>query len=79
MEPIVNAPVIMELGKVKRKDIRQLRDGRGKLLDDVQDAMNEVTRSLGDKGEGKQLVPVVLVYRKKRRGRGGRGLLPFVF
>ena len=69
MEATVNAPVIMDLGKASRKSIRALRKGRGKLLGDIQDAMDEVNTSLGDQGEGKQLVPVVLVYRKKARKR----------
>lgn len=79
MEPNLNAPVIVDLGKAKRKNIKQLRQGRGKLLGDVEDAMREVTVSLGEQADGKQLVPVVLVYRKKakRRRRKGGGFLPF--
>lgn len=78
MGPILNAPVILDLGKTKRKKIKQLRQGRGKLLGDVEDAMKEISASLGDQADGKQLVPVVLVYKqktKKRRGGGG-GLFP---
>jgi hypothetical protein len=79
MEPIVNAPVIVDLGKKKRKSIRQLKQGRGRLLGDVENAMQELTATLGEKAEGKQLVPVVLLYRKKARKRkGGGGLFPFL-
>lgn len=73
MAAIVSAPVIVDLGKASRKKIQQLREGRGKLLDDVQDAMKEVATSLGEKAEGKQLVPMVLVYRRKA-GRRKSGL-----
>lgn len=75
MGPILNAPVILDLGKAKRKNIKQLRQGRGKLLGDVEDAMKEISASLGDQADGKQLVPVVLVYRKKAKKKGG-GLFP---
>jgi len=78
MDPNPSTPVIVDLGKTKRKKIKQLREGRGKLLGDVEDAMREVTTSLGEQANGKELVPVVLVYRKKakKRRRGG-GFLPF--
>ncbi len=74
--PILNAPVILDLGKTKRKNIKQLRQGRGKLLGDVEDAMKEISASLGAQADGKQLVPVVLVYRKKARRSKGGGLFP---
>jgi len=74
MGPILNAPVILDLGKTSRKSVRRLSQGRGKLLGDVQDALAEVRSSLGEEAEGKQLVPVVLVYRRKARRTDG-GLL----
>ena len=77
MGAILNAPVILDLGKTKRKNIRQLREGRGKLVGDVEDAMKEITTTLGEQADGKQFVPVVLVYRKKaKKSRGGGGLFP---
>jgi len=74
----VNAPVILDLGKASRKNIRRLKKGQGKLVDEVQDAIREVASSLGDQTEGKELLPVVLIYRRKARRRG-RGLLPLLF
>ncbi len=80
MGPILNAPIILDLGKTSKKNIRQAKQGQGKLMLDVQDAMTEVTASLGDKANGQQLVPVVLLYRKKnRRGRRGGGIFPVLF
>jgi len=80
MGAIVNAPIILDVGKASGKNIRQMKQGRGKLMTDVQDAMAEVTDSLGDQAEGKQLVPVILVYRKKAgRSKRGRGLFPVMF
>lgn len=76
MGAILNAPVILDLGKTKCKNIKQLRQGRGKLLGDVDDAMKEIIGSLGDQADGKQLVPVVLVYKKKAKKKRGGGLFP---
>jgi hypothetical protein len=78
--PIVNAPIIMEIGKTKKRDIRDVARGQGKIMGDLQEAVAEVTKELGDQADGKQLVPVVLVYRKKRRAKRRGGLrLPVLF
>ena len=86
--PVVNAPIVLDVGRASRRNIRQLSSGGGRLNNDVQDALSDVTASLGEEAEGKQLVPVILVYRKKRRrkrsrgggrGRGWGGLLPPFF
>jgi hypothetical protein len=79
--PVLNAPIIMDIGKVKKRDIRDVERGGGKIMSDLQDAMTEVTTSLGEQADGKQFVPVVLVYRRKRRRskrKGGR-LFPVLF
>jgi hypothetical protein len=70
---ILNPPVILDLGKTSRKSVRRLTQGRGKLLGDVQDALDEVRSLLGEEVNGMELVPMVLVYRRKI-GRKGRGL-----
>jgi hypothetical protein len=83
--PVVNAPIILDVGKASRKNIRDMSQGCGRLMGDVQDAVSEVTASLGEQADGKQLVPVILVYRKKRRKRRGKrnkafgGLFPALF
>jgi len=82
MGAVVNAPIVIDVGKTNRKKIRDLEKGCGSIVTDVQDAVTEVTTSLGDQAEGKQFIPVVLVYRKKRKRnkrRGGGGLLPALF
>jgi hypothetical protein len=71
--PVVNAPIVLDVGRTSRRNIRQLSQGCGKLTGEVQDALTDVTASLGDEAEGKQLVPVILVYRKKSRRRRGKG------
>ena len=69
------APIVIDLGKQKRKRIRQLKRGRGRLLDDVGAAVEQVRTRLGGQAAGRELVPIVLIYRKKQRGKGW--LFPF--
>lgn len=65
------SPIIIELGKTKRRVIKRLKRGTGKAMDEVQQAIAEVRASLGPEGPNREIVPVVLIYRKKtRRSRG---------
>ena len=70
----VTTPIIVDLGKQRKRRIKRLKKGRGKLWDEVADVLAEIQDSLGEEAEGKVLVPVVLVYRKKDRKYGK---LPF--
>ncbi len=63
--PDIVTPVVVDLGKVKRKQVKRLKRGEGKLADEVLDVLDEVVEQLGDELEGASLVPVVLVYEKK--------------
>ncbi len=65
------APIVVNLGKVKRSKVKDLERGEGKLMDDVRDVMEQVRASLGAQAEGVQLVPVVIVYQKKPKRRPG--------
>jgi hypothetical protein len=73
----VITPVVVELGKAKAKAIKRLKKGRGRLMNEVFDVLDEVTETLGDELEGKTLVPIVMVYRKKRKRKRNRIVLPF--
>lgn len=78
------APIIIDLGKEKKRRIRDLKRGRGRLMAEVAAVLSEVRAGLGDDADGKQLVPVVLIYKKKRKGKNwdggnGRTLFPFLF
>lgn len=56
--------VVVDLGKTSAKKIRQLKKGKGKLIDEVNDALELAgANSLTDK----QLVPIVFVYRQKKK------------
>jgi hypothetical protein len=73
----VTQPIIVDLGKQRPKQIKRLKRGRGKLWAEVVDVIEEVGAQLGDDLEGKTIVPVVMVYRKKTKRKGLNPLLPF--
>ncbi|HKY55945.1 MAG TPA: hypothetical protein VJM08_16640 [Anaerolineales bacterium] len=60
-------PVIIDLGRQKRRALKNLKRGEGKLWNDVLDVVEEVKDLLGTDAEGKVLVPVVLIYRERAR------------
>jgi hypothetical protein len=61
----------VDLGKKKKKQIRNLKRGRGPLLEDVADVVEKVRASLAEQLAGKELVPVVIVYRQKKKRSSG--------
>ena len=75
------APIIIDLGKKKRRQIKNLKNGTGRLIAEVSEVLDEVRNNLGADMAGKQLVPVVLIYKRKSRRRRNSGLtlpLPFL-
>ena len=62
-------PVVIDLGKVGRRRIRKLKKGRGRLVDEVHEVADLVREELGEELAGREILPVVLIYRKKRRKR----------
>jgi len=58
------APVVVDLGKQKNKDLRALKNGEGPLMHDVSRVVDEV-RARSSELANKELVPVVVLYRKK--------------
>jgi hypothetical protein len=64
-------PIVVDMGKKSRKQIKNLKRGKGRLVDDVAAVVDEVKANWGSNSAGKEFVPVVIVYRKKsKRGRG---------
>ena len=60
-------PIIIDLGKQKAKALKALKDGEGKLWEDVLTVVEEVKEMLGEEAEGKVIIPVVMVYEKKTK------------
>ena len=71
-------PVVLDLGRTKRKLIRALKKGEGELMEEVAAAVEAVRSNLGAEVEGKVLTPVVIIYERRSRRRKS-GLLPFAF
>ena len=64
-------PVVVDLGKVKRKQVKALKRGEGPLLDTVDEVVAAVEQELADELDDCRVLPVVLVVerRPKRRRR----------
>ncbi|MCI0398649.1 MAG: hypothetical protein L0332_34170 [Chloroflexi bacterium] len=70
----VTDPIIIELGRHRKKHIERLKEGKGELWYEVVDVLEEIKEQLGERAAGKIMVPVILVYEKRRRRDP---LLPF--
>lgn len=70
-------PVVVDLGKVRRKHVKALKRGEGKLVDEVVDVLDDVVEEVGDELAGSTLVPVVLIYERKPKSRRRTIELPF--
>jgi hypothetical protein len=75
------APIIIDLGKEKRKRIKDLKRGRGRLMNEVAGVINEARMNLGAEAEGKEFIPIILIYPKKRNEKEEAWpyLYPFLF
>jgi hypothetical protein len=65
-------PVVVDLGRKKRKQIKKLRKGTGPLMDDLQELLEKL-RSGGLLAQG--ATPVVMVVKQKPRRRSMNPLL----
>lgn len=57
-------PIVVDLGRQKRKAVKKLRRGDGKLMDKAMDTVDELRR-VGTISESAQ--PVIIVVREKSR------------
>lgn len=60
-------PIIISLGKKKKKVLKRLKRGKGSAMDEVMDVVDQVQLNLGEQAAGKMIVPVVVIYREKQR------------
>jgi len=66
-------PVVIDLGKTKSSKIKDLKRGGGKLMQEILEATEQAKTSFGAASENKEFVPVVLIYKKKRKNRFRNG------
>jgi hypothetical protein len=60
-------PIIVDLGRKRSAALKDLKAGEGELWDEVLDVVGEVKEMLGAEADGKTLLPIILIYEKKRR------------
>lgn len=72
----IQPPVIMDLGSKRKKLIKDLKNGRGELLLDVELAVEQARSTLPEADRNKAIITVVVLIRKKAKKRG-IGSIPF--
>jgi hypothetical protein len=69
MSNTVSRPVVIDLGKVKRRAAKRLKKGQGPLVSDVSEAVEAAVAGLGEAAEGAVIVPVVVLFERKPKRR----------
>jgi hypothetical protein len=69
-------PIVVDLGKQRRKRIKELKRGSGDLMEEVAVALEQVRSSLSEADRSRPLIPIVFIYRQKRKRSKSLGL-PF--
>jgi hypothetical protein len=69
----VTVPIVVDLGKRRRKELKELTVGEGPLVKEVADVIEQVRTELAGDLDGRVLLPVVLIYRNQRRRRATGG------
>jgi len=67
-------PVIVEAGARTKESIRRLKHGKGSLMREVDEIVEEARSSTTALAGG--LLPIVIIYRQKRRHRRNRLRIP---
>lgn len=65
-------PIILDVGSRTSKEIKQLKNHKGKLLEKVEEAVRErfpLSITSDAKSTDRKVVPVVLIFRKKPKRR----------
>ena len=62
MRPNVTSPIVIDLGKTREEHIRALRDGSGKLAEEIEEVLRLVRRDTDADGGRRVFVPIVAIY-----------------
>jgi hypothetical protein len=60
-------PVIVDLGKKTKKSIKNLKRGTGDTMLEVEAAIRHVRARFSDADKNKPVIPIVLIYERKRK------------
>ena len=63
----VARPIVVDLGGKRAKRIKELKRGKGPLAREVAELIEQARTELASELAGKTLLPLVLIYRKKKR------------
>ncbi len=66
-------PIVVDLGKRPKKKLVALERGEGELANEIAEALKEIRASLGAQADEKLLLPVVVIYKEKRKAKGWLG------
>lgn len=58
-------PIVIDLGRTSSKKVKQLKSGEGIYHSEVEPTIAQVRSQLGSDLEGKELLPVIIIYEKK--------------
>ena len=75
MSKMETRPIIIDVKRQTRKRIKQLKNGRGKLMDAVNEAIREAHPTLSATDA---LPVVVLIEKKPGKGKRGRMMFPLL-
>ena len=59
--------VIIDMGRVRSQKIEDLKDGVGTLIDEIDETLARVQDRYAAELKGKEILPVVLIYKRKTR------------
>lgn len=62
-------PFVLHFGKTRKKHIKRLKKGQGRLMDEVKIAVESI-RNQSTFDHTKELVPIVIIYRQKSKKKG---------
>lgn len=65
----VHAPFIFDIGKRKKKVCKRIKEGRGPVQKNIEEALEYTADEMGDAAKGKVFVPVVVLYERRRKRR----------
>ena len=71
--------LLVDLGKAKRSRVRNLKRGKGRLMDKVESAIDETIDELGAQASGKTILPVVVIVERRPKKRKGNSILDLAF
>ena len=64
-------PIVVDLGKKTKKSIKKLKKGSGKMVVEIQEAMDAVRARLPEADKHKVVVPVVMFVERKLSKKSG--------